>query len=98
MTSDLLGRASKSLSSNFRHRHSLQAKNKTNQFFFSLVSEIMQPFLYFRLVCQISGDVTDVSQPLSITLEVDEGVVMGRYSIHGKAQMDGLSFVVITFS
>ncbi|KAL2090927.1 hypothetical protein ACEWY4_013190 [Coilia grayii] len=47
-----------------------------------------------KLVCQIGAEVSEVSQPLSITLEVDEGKVEGRYSIQGRAQIEGFTFVV----
>ncbi|XP_031424141.1 macrophage-stimulating protein receptor isoform X2 [Clupea harengus] len=48
-----------------------------------------------QLVCQIGAEVPGESQPFqSITLEVDEGIVEGRYSIQGRAQIDGFSFVV----
>ena len=54
-------------------------------------------YLTFRLVCQIGAEVPGESQPFqSITLEVDEGIVEGRYSIQGRAQIDGFSFVVMT--
>lgn len=37
---------------------------------------------------------TEPNQNLTITLEVHEGEVEGRYSIDGTAQMSGFSFVV----
>lgn len=48
-------------------------------------------------MCKIQKEST-ASQNLSITLQVDEGEVVGRYSIEGTAQVSGFSFVVRTFS
>ncbi|XP_036956723.1 macrophage-stimulating protein receptor-like [Acanthopagrus latus] len=45
-----------------------------------------------QLVCTIQGK-TEAAQNLTITLEVHEGEVEGRYSIEGTAQMPGFSFV-----
>lgn len=50
----------------------------------------------YRLVCKIQ-EKNKPKQNLTITLEVHEGEVEGRYSIEGTAQMPGFSFVVRTF-
>ncbi|XP_063071507.1 macrophage-stimulating protein receptor isoform X2 [Engraulis encrasicolus] len=49
-----------------------------------------------RLVCEIGKKVSEVSQPLTITLNVDERRVKSgaRYSIQGQAEKDGFMFVV----
>lgn len=47
-------------------------------------------------MCKIQGK-SEPAQNLTITLEVHEGEVEGRYSIEGIAQMPGFSFVVRTF-
>lgn len=46
-------------------------------------------------MCEIQ-EKTEPNQNLTITLEVHEGEVEGRYSIDGTAQMSGFSFVVRT--
>lgn len=51
--------------------------------------------LFFSLVCKIRSGATDLSKPVNITVEVHEGKVEGRYSIDGKAEMPGFTFVVI---
>lgn len=50
----------------------------------------------YRLVCKIQEKST-ANQNLTITLQVDEGEVEGRFSIEGTAQVSGFSFVVRTF-
>lgn len=47
-----------------------------------------------RLVCVIHQQERVLNQGLTITLQVHEGNVEGRYSIEGEAQMHGFSFVV----
>lgn len=49
----------------------------------------------YRLVCKIQEKST-ANQNLTITLQVNEGEVEGRYSIEGTAQASGFSFVVRT--
>lgn len=51
--------------------------------------------LLFSLVCKIRSGATELSKPVNITVEVHEGKVEGRYSIDGKAEMPGFTFVVI---
>lgn len=51
--------------------------------------------LPFSLVCKIRSGATELSKPVNITVEVHEGKVEGRYSIDGKAEMPGFTFVVI---
>lgn len=51
--------------------------------------------LVFSLVCKIRSGASELFQPLNITVEVHEGKVEGRYSIDGKAEMPGFTFVVI---
>lgn len=51
--------------------------------------------LPFSLVCKIRSGATELSKAVSITVEVHEGKVEGRYSIDGKAEMPGFTFVVI---
>ncbi|XP_075996998.1 macrophage-stimulating protein receptor-like isoform X2 [Genypterus blacodes] len=46
-----------------------------------------------KLVCEIHQQRTTANQELNITVEVHEGKVDSRYSIEGKAQMSGFSFV-----
>lgn len=48
------------------------------------------------LVCKIRSGTTELSKPVGITVEVNEGKVEGRYSIDGKAEMPGFTFVVRT--
>lgn len=48
------------------------------------------------LVCKIRSGTTELSKPVSITVEVYEGKVEGRYSIDGKAEIPGFTFVVQT--
>lgn len=50
-------------------------------------------FSCFRLVCKIQ-EKNKPGQDLKIVLEVHEGEVEGRYSIEGRAQIQGFSFVV----
>lgn len=52
--------------------------------------------LLFSLVCKIRSGTTELSKPVNITVEVHEGKVEGRYSIDGKAEMSGFTFVVIS--
>ncbi|XP_023659932.1 macrophage-stimulating protein receptor [Paramormyrops kingsleyae] len=47
-----------------------------------------------RLVCRIQSGVTELFQPVAITVQVYEGKVEGLYSINGEAVMEGFSFVV----
>lgn len=51
--------------------------------------------MLFSLVCKIRSGATELSKPVNITVEVHEGKVEGRYSIDGKAEMSGFTFVVI---
>lgn len=53
-------------------------------------------FSCFRLVCKIQ-EKNKPGQDLKIVLEVHEGEVEGRYSIEGRAQIQGFSFVVRKF-
>lgn len=53
-------------------------------------------FSCFRLVCKIQ-EKNKPGQDLKIVLEVHEGEVEGRYSIEGRAQIQGFSFVVWKF-
>lgn len=46
-------------------------------------------------MCKIRSGATELSKPVNITVEVHEGKVEGRYSIDGKAEMPGFTFVVI---
>lgn len=46
------------------------------------------------LVCKIRSGTTELSKPVGITVEVYEGKVEGRYSIDGKAELSGFTFVV----
>uniref|UniRef100_A0A3B4GCT7 receptor protein-tyrosine kinase n=1 Tax=Pundamilia nyererei TaxID=303518 RepID=A0A3B4GCT7_9CICH len=46
------------------------------------------------LVCKIRSGATELFKPVNITVEVHEGKVEGRYSIEGKAEMSGFTFVV----
>ena len=52
-------------------------------------------FLFFSLMCKIRSGATDLSKPVNIRVEVHEGKVEGRYSIDGKAEIPGFTFVVI---
>ncbi|KAG7229677.1 hypothetical protein INR49_012721 [Caranx melampygus] len=47
-----------------------------------------------HLVCKIRSGATELSKPVNITVEVHEGKVEGRYSIDGKAEMPGFTFVI----
>ncbi|KAK2862548.1 hypothetical protein Q5P01_002081 [Channa striata] len=47
-----------------------------------------------HLVCKIRSSTSELSKPLNITVEVHEGKVEGRYSIDGKAQALGFTFVI----
>lgn len=51
--------------------------------------------LVFSLVCKIRSGASELSKSLNITVEVHEGKVEGRFSIDGKADMAGFTFVVI---
>lgn len=51
--------------------------------------------LVFSLVCKIRSGASEPFKPLNISVEVHEGKVEGRYSIDGKAEMPGFTFVVI---
>jgi len=46
------------------------------------------------LVCKIRSGAIDRSKVLTVAVEVHEGKVDWRYSIHGKAEMPGFTFVV----
>lgn len=46
-------------------------------------------------MCKIRSGAIELSKPVNITVEVHEGKVEGRYSIDGKAEMPGFTFVVI---
>lgn len=45
-------------------------------------------------MCKIRSGTIELSKPVSITVEVYEGKVEGRYSIDGKAEIPGFTFVV----
>lgn len=45
-------------------------------------------------MCKIRSGTTELSKPVNITVEVHEGKVDGRYTIDGKAEMPGFTFVV----
>ncbi|XP_040059681.1 macrophage-stimulating protein receptor isoform X3 [Gasterosteus aculeatus] len=47
-----------------------------------------------HLVCKIRSGSIELSKPVNITVEVHEGKVEGRYSIDGKAEMPGFTFVI----
>uniref|UniRef100_A0A8D0AFX2 receptor protein-tyrosine kinase n=1 Tax=Sander lucioperca TaxID=283035 RepID=A0A8D0AFX2_SANLU len=47
-----------------------------------------------HFVCKIRSGATELSKPVNITVEVHEGKVEGRYSIDGKAEMPGFTFVI----
>ncbi|TNN67351.1 Macrophage-stimulating protein receptor [Liparis tanakae] len=47
-----------------------------------------------HLVCKIRSGSTELSKAVNITVEVHEGKVEGRYSIDGKAEMPGFTFVI----
>ncbi|XP_035242619.1 macrophage-stimulating protein receptor [Anguilla anguilla] len=47
-----------------------------------------------HLVCEIHTGAKELLQPVDIVAEVHEGKVEGRYSIDGKAQIQGFTFVV----
>uniref|UniRef100_A0A8D3C4P2 receptor protein-tyrosine kinase n=1 Tax=Scophthalmus maximus TaxID=52904 RepID=A0A8D3C4P2_SCOMX len=47
-----------------------------------------------HLVCKIRSGATELSRPVNITVEVHEGKVEGRYSIDGKAETPGFTFVI----
>uniref|UniRef100_A0A3Q3WBW3 Macrophage-stimulating protein receptor n=1 Tax=Mola mola TaxID=94237 RepID=A0A3Q3WBW3_MOLML len=47
-----------------------------------------------HLVCKIRSGTAELSKPVSITVEVHEGKVEGRYSIDGKTEMSGFTFVI----
>lgn len=48
------------------------------------------------LACKIRSGTTELSKAVGITVEVHEGKVDGRYSIDGKAEKQGFTFVVQT--
>lgn len=45
-------------------------------------------------MCKIRSGAVELANPLTVAVEVREGKVDWRYSIHGKAQMPGFMFVV----
>ncbi|XP_053724128.1 macrophage-stimulating protein receptor isoform X1 [Synchiropus splendidus] len=47
-----------------------------------------------HLVCKIRSGDTDLMKPVNVTVEVHEGKVEGRYSIDGKAEMPGFTFLI----
>lgn len=47
------------------------------------------------LVCKIRIGTMELFRPVNITVEVHEGKAEGRYSIDGKAEMSGFTFVVM---
>ncbi|KAM9408994.1 macrophage-stimulating protein receptor [Pholidichthys leucotaenia] len=47
-----------------------------------------------HLVCKIRSGAIELSKPVNITVEVHEGKVDGPYSIEGKAETPGFTFVV----
>ncbi|XP_030632191.1 macrophage-stimulating protein receptor [Chanos chanos] len=47
-----------------------------------------------QLVCRLQREASGLAQRVNISLEVDEGEVVGRYSIRGQAHIDGFTFVV----
>ncbi|XP_024126276.1 macrophage-stimulating protein receptor [Oryzias melastigma] len=47
-----------------------------------------------HLVCKIRSGTTNLSKPVSITVEVHEDRVESRYTIDGKAEMPGFTFVI----
>lgn len=47
-----------------------------------------------HLVCKIRSGATELSKPVNVTVEVHEGKVEGRYSIDGRAEMPGFTFVI----
>ncbi|XP_062328311.1 macrophage-stimulating protein receptor [Osmerus eperlanus] len=47
-----------------------------------------------HLVCKIRSGEIELSKPVNVTVEVHEGKVEGRYSIDGKAEMPGFTFVI----
>ncbi|KAL0978630.1 hypothetical protein UPYG_G00173080, partial [Umbra pygmaea] len=47
-----------------------------------------------HLVCKIRSGASELSRPVNITVEVHEGKVDGRYSIDGKAEAPGFTFVI----
>ncbi|CAF96889.1 unnamed protein product, partial [Tetraodon nigroviridis] len=49
--------------------------------------------LLHSLVCKIRIRTTELFTPVNITVEVHEGKAEGRYSIDGKAEMSGFTFV-----
>lgn len=51
--------------------------------------------LLCSLVCKIRIRTTEPFTPVSVTVEVHEGKAEGRYSIDGKAEMSGFTFVVM---
>lgn len=62
----------------------------------SLVATFFVGFSCFRLVCKIQK-MDKPGWDQKIVLEVHEGEVEGRYSIEGRAQIQGFSFVVRKF-
>lgn len=51
--------------------------------------------LDFSLVCKIRSGASELFKPVNITVEVQETRAEGRYSIEGKAEMPGFTFVVM---
>uniref|UniRef100_A0A3B4B939 Sema domain-containing protein n=1 Tax=Periophthalmus magnuspinnatus TaxID=409849 RepID=A0A3B4B939_9GOBI len=49
--------------------------------------------LLYSLVCKIRSGTTELSKPVNVTIEVHEGKVEGRYSIDGRAEMPGFTFM-----
>lgn len=47
-----------------------------------------------HLVCKIRSGATELSKPVNVTVEVHEGKVDGRFSIDGRAEMPGFTFVI----
>lgn len=54
--------------------------------------------LLCSLVCKIRIRTMEPFTPVSVTVEVHEGKAEGRYSIDGKAEMSGFTFVVMNAS
>lgn len=50
------------------------------------------------LVCKIRIGTMELFKPVNITVEVHEGKAEGRYSIDGKAEISGFTFVVMVTS
>lgn len=54
-------------------------------------------FASVSLVCKIRSGTSELFKPVNITVDVHEGRVEGRYSIDGKAEVPGFTFVVTIF-